>query len=176
MLFEADDSVDELTPWGKWDDDVDVAVQIAPDPAQARDGQIEKSLAIHEAIRVKLWSSIRGDAGPDDLLVAKLEFGKIKMRRYVKQDDGTRPHGRPPDLTSPAPSAPPFTPSATMTAYLLRSDEGVARPVVVLKGLHRTIIMYFVRSLRRRTCFPIDDEEWNAKTARALRTQLRTPL
>ena len=100
MLLEADDSIDELTPWGEWDDDDDVAVQIAPDPAQARDGQIEKSLAIHEAIRVRLWSSIQGDAGPDDMLVIKLEMGKIKKRRYVKRGDGTRRHhGRPQDLT-----------------------------------------------------------------------------
>ena len=33
------------------------------------------------------------------LVVVKLEIGKIKKRRYMKRGDGTRRHGRPPDLT-----------------------------------------------------------------------------
>jgi hypothetical protein len=33
------------------------------------------------------------------LVVVKPEIGKIKKRRYTKRGDGTRRHGRPPDLT-----------------------------------------------------------------------------
>ena len=147
MLFKAD-SVDELIPWGEWNDGVDVAVQFAYDP---RDSQIGESLSVHEAARVNSWSSIQGDAGPDDLVVVELE---IKKRRYWKRGDGTRRHGRPPDLTFPAPRVPPLTPPATMNAYLLEPDEGVACPEVMLKGLHRTSILYFARSLRHRKCSP----------------------
>ena len=172
MPFKAD-SVDELIPWGEWNDGVDVAVQFAYDP---RDSQIGESLSVREVVRVNSWSSIQGDAGPDDLVVVKLEIGKIKKRRYVKQGDGTRRHGRPPDLTFPAPRVPPLTPPATKNVYLLEPDEGVACPEVMLKGLHRTFIMYFVRSLRHRKCFPVDDEERNTKVARPLRTHLCKPF
>ena len=52
------------------------------------------------------------------LAIVKLEIGKIKEWRYAKRGDGTRRHGRPPDLTFPAPSAPPPSrtpPPATTT-------------------------------------------------------------
>jgi hypothetical protein len=74
------------------------------------------------------------------LVIVKLEIGKIKKRRYMKRGDGTRRHGRPPDLTFPAPSVPPpprTPPPATTTLCPLEADEGVACPVDVLKGLPR---------------------------------------
>ena len=74
------------------------------------------------------------------LVIVKLEIGKIKERRYMKRGDGFRRHGRPPDLTFLAPSAPPPSrtpPPATTTFCPLEADEGVACPVDVLKGLPR---------------------------------------
>ena len=171
MLFETDDSIDELTPWGEWDDRVDVAVQFAPDP------EFSGTVVLEIDTMAMLFEAVDSvDELIPWLVVIKLEIGKIKKRRYVKRGDGTRRHGRPPDLTFTTPSVPPLTPSATMTAYLLEPDEGAARPEVVLKGLHRTCNLYFARSLRRRTCFPIDDEERSATVARALRTHLCKPL
>ena len=77
------------------------------------------------------------------LVIVKLEIGKIKKRRYMKRGDGTRRHGRPPDLTFSAPSAPPPSrtpPPATTTLCPLEADEGVACPVDVLKGLPRNLL------------------------------------
>jgi choice-of-anchor C domain-containing protein len=78
--------------------------------------------------------------------------------------------------TATVTATPTPTTTATMTVYSLGTEEGVACPVVVLKGLHRTIKSRVARSLRRRKRFPVDDEEWNKKVARPLRTHLYKPL
>ena len=86
--------------------------------------------------------------------------------------------GRGPALISRADMIilPSTKPSATTTAYLLEPDEGVECPEVVLKGLLRTLILRVARSLRHRKFFPVDDEEWNIKVARSIRTHLCKPL
>ncbi len=135
-------------------------------------------------------------------MVCEPEDGEIKKRRYAKRGDGTRRHGRPPDLTLGRPFGhseslnmgaypgrgpalnsradkiirPPTTPSATTTVYLLEPDEWVESPEVVLKRLHRTLVMRVARSLRHRKCFPIDNEEWNIKVARPLLYEPRAAL
>ena len=137
------------------------------------------------------------------MVVCELESGEIKKRRYAKCGDGTRRHGRPPGLTIGRPFGhsesswnmgvypgrgpalisradmiilPPTTPSATTNVYLLEPDEGVACPEVMLKVLHRTLMLRVARSLRHRKCFSVDNEEWNTKVARPLPTHLCKPL
>ncbi len=114
--FETADS-DVLVPWGDWNDDVDVAVHLASDPAQSRGMQIGEILTASDSKPVRdsqfennlaFDEEDDQDEEDDDRNKTTIEHttgrardlnGKIKEWRYAKRGDGTRRHGRPPDLT-----------------------------------------------------------------------------
>jgi len=197
-LFESFGRSDETIPWGEWivESVVDVEAATFQD---IMSGQVPN--IILEVIIGRRRSNLRDAIFHDGMVVRKRELGEIRKRRYMKRGDGTRRHGRPPDLALGGPfgnnvswnmgvypgRGPALisradmiiltpTTTATMTVCPLGTEEGVACPVVVLKGLHRTIKSRVARSLRRRKCFPVDDEEWNKKVARPIRTHLYKPL
>ena len=90
-----------MVPWGDWNDDVDVAVHFATDPAQAQDIQIGEILIGPSKKQVEegdgrttiTTEHVTGRARDDP------ENGELKKRRFAKRDGGTRRHGRPLDLT-----------------------------------------------------------------------------
>ena len=91
--FETADSADELVPWGDWNDDVDVAVHFASDPAEARDLQIEEILTIRPSKK-----QVEEDDGRITITTKHTtgrardepKNGEIKKMRFVKRAGGTR--------------------------------------------------------------------------------------
>ena len=151
-IFEAFERSDENVPWDEW---IPGPVATAEAATLQDINSWHVSNIIPEVTVGKQRTVIR-----DGMVVCERENGEIKKRRYAKHGDGTRRHGRPPDLTLGRPfghseswnmgvypgrgpalisradmiiSPPP----ATTTLCPPGADEGVAGPVDVLKDLPR---------------------------------------
>ncbi len=131
--YETADSVDELVPWDDWNDDVDVAVHFASDPAQARGMQIGEILTIRPSKK-----QVEEDYGRSTITTDHTagwardepENGEIKRRRFAKRGDGTRRHGRPPDLALGGPFG--HSESWNMGVYPGRGPALISRADMIL--------------------------------------------
>ena len=87
-LFEAFERSDEFIPWEEWISGPVVTAEAATiNSWQVSNIILEETVGRRRRI-------IR-----DGMVVCERENGEIKKRRYAKRGDGTRRHGRPPDLT-----------------------------------------------------------------------------
>jgi hypothetical protein len=163
-LFNVVECIDEIIPWDELIAEPVLKAEAAP--LQDIESRQVPSLIIELVVGRRRRSILRENVGLYGMLVRKPEIGMIMKRRYAKRGDGTRRHGRPPDLTLGRPfefseswnmgvypgrgpalisradmiilsTPPPRTPPATTTLCPPEADEGVASPVDVLKGLPR---------------------------------------
>ena len=87
-LFEAFERSDEFIPWVEW-----VSGPVVTAEAATINSWQVSNIILEETVG-RRRRIIR-----DGMVVCELECGEIKKRRYAKRGDGTRRHGRPPDLT-----------------------------------------------------------------------------